>query len=138
VSGAKETHMSKPGTYMPHLLLLMGVAVSAAIVPARGQSASPGLERSGATKDIDKGRRLFMKYGCYECHGAEGQGSTTGPRLGHNPLPLPGFTRYIRQPKQQMPPYTAKVLSDADAADIHAFLRARSKPAARETTDELQ
>jgi len=38
-------------------------------------------------------------------------------------LNLPGFTAYIKNPRQ-MPPYTAKVLSDAQAADLWAFIKA--------------
>jgi mono/diheme cytochrome c family protein len=129
--------MTTRDTVALRLLFLLGLAV-AVRVTVQGQAANSVQEPFAPSGDADKGRRLFMKYGCYECHGAEGQGSTTGPRLGPNPPPLPGFTRYIRQPKQQMPPYTAKVLPDADAADIHAFLRARSKAPAREAIDDLK
>jgi mono/diheme cytochrome c family protein len=119
------------------LLLLIGLASSAARVTVWAQSANPA-QGPAPIGDADKGRRLFMKYGCYECHGAEGQGSTTGPRLGPNPLPLTGFTRYIRQPKQQMPPYTLKVLPDGDVADIHAFLRTRPRPPTGESINALR
>src|SRR5690348_13190628 len=34
------------------------------------------------------GRKLFVSFGCYECHGYEAQGSTaTGPRLAPRPIP---------------------------------------------------
>ena len=38
--------------------------------------------------DAARGKILFTeKYGCYQCHGTEGQGSPiTGPRLAPNPL----------------------------------------------------
>jgi ubiquinol-cytochrome c reductase cytochrome c subunit len=130
--------MRTRSTVALRLLLLIGLAAGAARVTIRGQSASSVQEPSAPLGDADKGRRLFMKYGCYECHGAEGQGSTTGPRLGPNPLPLPGFSRYIRQPKQQMPPYTLKVLPDADVVDIHAFLRTRPRPPAGESINALR
>jgi len=107
-------------------------------IPAFAQTPAPPQATSPQPVNAEKGQQLFMKYGCYECHGREGQGSTTGPRLGPNPMPLAGFTKYIRQPKLQMPPYTAKVLSDEDAADIHAFLRARSRPPRIETLDILK
>jgi mono/diheme cytochrome c family protein len=120
------------------LLILLACGVSATTVTSRSQTASPGQARTDSAGDVERGRLSYLKYGCDECHGAEGQGSTTGPRLGPNPLPLAGFTRYVRQPKQQMPPYTGKVLPDADAQDIHAFLRARPKPPAVETIDLLK
>jgi ubiquinol-cytochrome c reductase cytochrome c subunit len=72
-----------------------------------------------------------MKKGCHACHGREGQGSpTAGPRLGPNPTALAAFTRYVRAPRGAMPPYTEKVLSDQELADIHAFLQARPRAAA--------
>jgi ubiquinol-cytochrome c reductase cytochrome c subunit len=79
----------------------------------------------------ETGKRNFRKYGCYECHGLEGQGSiVSGPRLGPHPIPLDAFTAYIRNPSGQMPPYTDKVLSDHQVAEIHAFLESLQPPPA--------
>jgi ubiquinol-cytochrome c reductase cytochrome c subunit len=81
--------------------------------------------------DAQNGKKLFVINGCASCHGLEGQGApTSGPRIGPNPLPVAAFIKYIRSPKNQMPPYTAKVLSDRELTDIHAFLAARAKAAA--------
>src|ERR1700741_3668316 len=77
------------------------------------------------------GKMLFMKIGCYQCHGREGQESTaTGPRLNQNPITYTRFISYIRKPSGEMPPYTAKVVSDQQAADIFAFLQSLPKPPA--------
>jgi ubiquinol-cytochrome c reductase cytochrome c subunit len=79
--------------------------------------------------NAEQGRKLFVSYGCYQCHGYEAQGSSaTGPRLGPRPLPFASFTRYVRNPTNQMPPYTAKVVSDAELADIYAFVESRPAP----------
>ena len=87
--------------------------------------STPGAPAGNA----DAGRQAFVKKGCYACHGREGQGSpTTGPRLGPNPTPLAAFTRYVRAPQGQMPPYTEKVVSDAELVDMYAFLQARPRP----------
>jgi len=89
--------------------------------------------------NVDEGRKLFASYGCYQCHGYEGQGSSaTGPRLGPRPLPLAAFSRYVRRPTGQMPPYTAKVVSDSDLAKIHAYLEARPAPPAVNTIPQLK
>ena len=81
--------------------------------------------------DSQNGKMLFMKYGCFECHGREGQGSNaTGPRLNQNPIPYPRFVAYIRKPSGEMPPYTAKVVTDQQAADLYAFLQSLPKPPA--------
>ncbi|HLI83450.1 MAG TPA: cytochrome c [Bryobacteraceae bacterium] len=76
-----------------------------------------------------KGKQLFQSYGCYQCHGREGQGEAgTGPRLAPKPIPFAALSKYVRQPTGQMPPYTKKVVSDRDLADIYAFLGAQPAP----------
>lgn len=71
----------------------------------------------------------FVSYGCYECHDREGQGGAgTGPRLAPKPLPFAALSAYVRHPAGQMPPYTAKVVSDKDLADIYAFLLSIPQP----------
>lgn len=111
------------------------VALSGPSGLARQQAPAPPATDNRAvaparTGDGDEGKAVFVKYGCAECHGLEGQGSpTSGPRIGPNPLPLTGFMRYVRAPRLQMPPYTVKVVSDQDLRDIHAYLTSRAKPA---------
>jgi mono/diheme cytochrome c family protein len=77
---------------------------------------------------IEAGTKLFKKNGCYECHGQEAQGGANGARIGPNPIPFPRFLAYVRNPAADMPPYTAKVISDDDLASIYAFLQARPQP----------
>lgn len=87
-------------------------------------------EAQTASGNAKKSRQIYTTYGCYECHGREGQGSVlTGPRIGPHPIQLSAFVKYIRQPKGQMPPYTEKVVSDAELADIYAFLQSLPQPA---------
>lgn len=101
------------------LALLIAIAVAA---------AAQNLPKS-APGDAEKGKDLYTRDGCYECHGRAGQGSIlTGPRLGPEPIPISGFMSYARQPRGQMPPYTRKVMSDHDLADIYAFLQSLPKP----------
>ncbi len=78
--------------------------------------------------DVERGRQTFMRVGCYQCHGREAQGASTGPRLGPDPLPPPAFTRAVRTPRNEMPPYGPKVLSDDELADVRAFVAARARP----------
>ena len=80
--------------------------------------------------NAQNGKKIFETYGCYQCHGRQAQGAAaTGPRLGPNPIAFAVFRGYLRQPTGQMPPYTAKVVSDQEVADIHAFLRSLPAPA---------
>jgi mono/diheme cytochrome c family protein len=76
----------------------------------------------------DKGKKLFVAYGCYECHGWQGAGAAIAPRIGPPALSLAGMLRYVRAPTGQMPPYTAKVASDQDLADIYAYLKTFPPP----------
>lgn len=76
----------------------------------------------------DVGRTLFMKNGCFQCHGAEAQGGAAGPRLGPAAISFARLS-YVRKTTGEMPPYTTKVLSDRDLADIYAFLESLPKPA---------
>jgi hypothetical protein len=43
-------------------------------------------------------------------------------------VPLDVILRYVRKPTGEMPPYTAKVISDQELTDIYAFLQSRPKP----------
>jgi ubiquinol-cytochrome c reductase cytochrome c subunit len=87
---------------------------------------------------VDRGKATFMRVGCYQCHGREAQGASTGPRLGPNPLPLAPFTRAVRTPRNDMPPYSAKILSDADLADVYAFVAARARPYQLPNIDQVR
>ena len=86
-------------------------------------------EEKPSAGNIQTGKKLYISYGCFECHGRQAEGTSVGgPRLGPNPISFPAFSRYVRQPTGQMPPFTAKVTSDADLADIYAFLQSLPHP----------
>lgn len=103
------------------LVALFFAGVAGAQTPAPTATPAPA-------GNAETGRKLFVSYGCWQCHGYEGQGGAAGPRLSARPLPFAGFARYIRRPTNQMPPYTAKVVPDADLQHIHAFLVSRPAP----------
>ena len=89
--------------------------------------------------NTENGKVLFAKIGCYQCHGHEGQGAAaTGPRLNQNPITYARFVSYLRKPTGEMPPYTAKVVSDQQAADLYAYLQLLPKPPAVETIPILK
>ena len=95
-------------------------------------TASISLAQSSAPAgNAQTGRKLFTSDGCFQCHGLEAQGGLgAGPRLGPRPIAFAAFEKYIRQPTGQMPPYTAKVVSEKDLADIYAFLQSVKQPPA--------
>lgn len=78
--------------------------------------------------DAKKGQQLFITYGCYGCHGYNGQGANTGPKLAPDPMAADALANYIRNSASaMMPPYSEKNVSNADVADIHAWLAAQPK-----------
>jgi mono/diheme cytochrome c family protein len=93
------------------------------------QAASAGRAEAGAA--------LYAKIGCYQCHSNQAQGGQAGPRLGPDPIPFARFSQYVRNPAGDMPPYTEKVLSDQELADIYAFVQTRPRPPAVNSIPQL-
>jgi mono/diheme cytochrome c family protein len=79
--------------------------------------------------NVQNGKKIFDSYGCYQCHGHDGHGGV-GARLAPNPIAFTAFSKYVRQPTGEMPPYTSKVVSDKELADIYAFLQSLPQPPA--------
>jgi len=77
--------------------------------------------QQAAAGNAQHGKELYLKYSCYACHGYDGHGGA-GARLVPLALTATRFTAYVRNPRR-MPPYTDKVLSDADAADLFAYIK---------------
>ncbi len=96
--------------------LLASVALPQTAAPAAGDAA--------------KGKALFLKDGCYECHGYVGQGSKDGARIGPPVLNVQGLIRYVRRPAGAMPAFTEKVVTDAELTDIYAYLKSIPAPKA--------
>jgi ubiquinol-cytochrome c reductase cytochrome c subunit len=90
-------------------------------------SAAALAQNNAPAGNADNGKRLFMRNGCYECHGTMAQGGT-GPHLAPRPLTVAALTAYVRKPGQGMPPFSTKVMSDADVADVRAFLATLPEP----------
>lgn len=80
--------------------------------------------------DAAKGKTAFMKNGCWQCHGDVAQGGAAGKTLAPKPMPFEAFNVFVRNSNGPMPPYPKEILSDADLADIHAYLL--SIPAAKD------
>ena len=83
-----------------------------------------------ATGNPENGKRLFMRNGCFECHGTVGQGTLAGARIGPPPLNAQGVIRYVRRPAGQMPAFTEKVMSDQELTDVYAYLKTIPPPKA--------
>jgi mono/diheme cytochrome c family protein len=82
---------------------------------------------------LANGESAYMRVGCFTCHGTVGHGGAA-PRLTPNTLPLPGFTTWVRNGTpgwtiaSGMPAFPVSVISDADLADVHAYLASQPAP----------
>jgi len=100
---------------------LVALATGAALVPGAALAAP----------SAENGKVAFVKHGCWQCHGFEGQGSvetSAGRVLYDTKLPFEAFKAYVRDPSGAMPPFHAEILSDSDLADIYAYLESLPKP----------
>ncbi len=112
---------------------LFGTALVATIAvcsfgAAHAQDAPPG--------DAVEGKRLYLAVGCFTCHGRSGQGGAMNgpaPILAKTAMPFDGFKGQLRQPVNDMPAYSEKVMTDRQIADIYAFVE--SLPGPRPTKD---
>jgi mono/diheme cytochrome c family protein len=123
---------------------MVAFAVAAVLLTVGGRTMAQSENASSKageaqSANAENGKKLFAKYGCYECHGREAQGGgLSGPRLAPDPLPFSFVLSYVRHPLAEMPPYTDKVVSDKDLADIYAFLQSRPQPPSTKTIPILK
>jgi mono/diheme cytochrome c family protein len=118
---------------MRKIVLGMGAALIAAALggfgsAVRAQDAPPG--------DAVEGKRVYLAVGCFLCHGRSGQGGALNgpaPILAKTAMPFDGFKGQLRQPANEMPAYSEKVMTDKQIADIYAFVE--SLPGPRPTKD---
>lgn len=81
------------------------------------------------------GRAVFMRVGCYTCHGTVGHGGA-GARLAPNPLPLPAFIVWVRNGTpgwsvaSGMPAFPVATVTDEELADVRAYLASLPTPRA--------
>ena len=110
------------------LALCAGLAAGAAAAQtAEGLGAPPG--------NAERGRKVYLHQLCHTCHGTVGQGGErgAGPKIYPNPFPWQAFLTQVRKPRQAMPPYTEKHVSDQEVADMYHYLFS-TKPRRRRRT----
>src|SRR5687768_7528613 len=98
-------------------LLAGAIACGGALAQtAEGLGAPPG--------NAERGRKLYLQQLCHTCHGTVGQGGErgAGPKIYPNPFPYAAWVTQIRKPRQAMPPYHEKYVSDQDLADMYHYL----------------
>jgi cytochrome c553 len=112
--------------------LVSSVKLKLAAIAVMAAASFAGANNAAAA-DADKGKIAFTKYGCWQCHGYEGQGSvatSNGRVIARTQLPLDAFKAFVRTTNGAMPPFRAEVLSDEDLDNIYAYLQSRPQPKA--------
>jgi len=105
--------------YVMHFRFVFALMLAVAV-------ARPALAASA-----EHGKTAFIQNGCWQCHGMVGQGSimtSGGKRLAPDPLPWETFSAFVRSTNRAMPPFSEKILSDGDLADIYAYLQSIPPP----------
>jgi mono/diheme cytochrome c family protein len=82
---------------------------------------------SAVAASAANGERVFMHAGCWQCHGTMGQGGVAGPKIAPDPLPFEALSSFVRTSNREMPAYRQAILSDADLADLYAYLQSIPK-----------
>lgn len=111
------------------------IATAVVLVAVSASNAQDQRSQPGATSpptappgDAGKGSALYLSAGCWQCHGYSGATGTAAP-LVLTGLTASGFVNYIRNPRTPaMPLYSAKVINDAAAADLYAYIKTFKKP----------
>ena len=78
---------------------------------------------AAAAGNAEKGKNAYVQHGCWQCHGTVGQGGAAGKPLAPKSMAFEAFSVFVRHSNGPMPPYQKAILSDADLADIHAYLQ---------------
>ena len=110
--------------------IVIGLMLVAGNASAQSKPANAG--------DAKRGEQHFLSDGCWQCHGYEGQGGSAGLRIAntqHNEEQLIAFVHTTNGP---MPPFSEKLVSNAELSDVYAYLQSRPKPADPDTIPLLK
>ncbi len=116
---------------MRFVILMILTMMASAVTAQQNPQAPP----SG---NAENGKKIFTAYGCYQCHNYAANGGGAGPRLAPRPIAFPAFTRAIRTPRDEMPPYSLKMVTDQELADIYAYLLTFPAPPAVDSIPALR
>ena len=95
---------------------------------ALGLAFSVGAYADG---DVERGEALYRDFACYSCHGYSAAGRVPlAPSTSGVLSRADVFTTYLRlradenpiNPKNTMPNYSRETMSDAQAADLYAYI----------------
>jgi ubiquinol-cytochrome c reductase cytochrome c subunit len=117
---ARMGHVAKP--------IFAAAALLCALTSAGYAQSSKSTRPSAAN-----GKTVFMRVGCYTCHGTVGQGGA-GARLAPNTMPLAAMQVWVRggtpgwSIARGMPAFPTNVISESELADVQAYLASLPPP----------
>ena len=112
-------------------LLMLGLGVLVASVS--GSAAAPAVVPLAQDGDPAHGREVYVRIGCYQCHGFDGQGGgPAGPRIAPNPIAFNRFIGIVYDPLDLMPRYSPEHVSEQDVRDMYAYLQTIPRPPSAE------
>lgn len=88
------------------------------------QADLAGLSRGAGPAGADalvRGASLYVRQGCASCHALEGRGGVIGPKVAGADEEV--IAKRVRQGTAGMPWFSTTGLTDAELADITAYLR---------------
>lgn len=123
---------------MTRVRFVLAAVLALGLTPIAAQQSAPLPVPTG---DKAEGFKLFLRYGCFQCHGTVGQGAAVrfGPKIAPDPISFAAFRHQLRNPHNPiqtytpMPVYTQKILTEQQVADIYAYLK--SIPPAKKAAD---
>src|SRR5262245_20304071 len=125
--GREDSLFSSPTLYELCFAILAVFAFLSSCVSAK----TPTQTAASPAGNVQTGKDLYVRYSCYACHSYDGHGGA-GARLVPTRMTVERFSTYVRNPRQ-MPPYSTKLLSEAQMADIWAYIK--SLPVSPEAKD---
>ena len=107
---------------------------------AAAQAVSSTVVSPGAADDVERGRQLYMANGCFSCHGTVGQGGerSGAPKLAPDTYPFEAFGVLVRTPREAMPRFDVKFVSEEQLQLIHRYLSSVPRGAAARDIPALQ
>lgn len=66
--------------------------------PATSTSSAPAAGGAGGDAQLGKGKDLYHSYGCFECHGENGEGTASAPDLTGTHLSADQISKFIQNP----------------------------------------
>lgn len=97
--------------------------VHALVLASLLTAATAAAQTADAQGNAENGKKLFVTYLCWSCHGSNGRAGGAAPAITPSTRTAEDLIKYVRKPRGAMPPYTSKSISEKELTDIAAYLR---------------